>query len=72
METVHNTKSYTLGEAYAEISRIKNEMGFKEYQSKEQQLAYERGYRQAVIDLNTEFRKRSDMLLLINTTKSEL
>lgn len=65
-------KKYTLEEAYAEIVRIRNDMGFKEYQSKEQQRAYERGYQQAVTDLNTEFRKRSDILLAINTTTIEL
>lgn len=66
-----NNKKYSIEEAYAEIIRIKNEMGFKEYQSRDQQQAYERGYQQAVIDLNTEFKKRSDMLLVINTTRTE-
>jgi hypothetical protein len=62
-------KRYTLEEAHDEIQRIKNEMGFKEYQSKEQQHAFERGYTQAIIDMTTEFSKRSNLLLSINTSR---
>jgi hypothetical protein len=68
---MNENKVYTLEEAYSEILRIKNEMGFQEFQNKEQQRAYERGYQQAVIDLTTDFSNRSNLFLAINTTKHE-
>lgn len=48
-------KKYTLEEAYAEICKIRNGMGYSNYKNNEERLAFERGYRQAVIDLETEF-----------------
>jgi hypothetical protein len=65
-------KQYTLEEAYEEICRIREQVtgGYKEYQKKEEQKAYERGYQQAVIDLTTDFHKRSQLLLAINTSRS--
>ena len=60
---------YTLEEAYQEICKIRESMGYEDYKSKVERDAYERGYQQAVIDLTTDFQKRSLMLLAINTTK---
>lgn len=60
---------YTLEEAYKEIHKIREEMGYSEFKSKEEQTSYERGYQQAIIDMTTDFKKRSLMLLAINTTK---
>lgn len=54
-------KKYTLEEAYSKILEIKDQMGIKEYQQKELQTAYERGYTTAVIDLQKDFIKRSTM-----------
>lgn len=66
---MNDTKKYSLEEAYAEICRIREDMGYSAFKSKEDQAAYERGYTQAVIDLTTDFHKRSNMILAINTTK---
>lgn len=66
-----STKKYTLEEAYEEIRRIRSEMGYEQYKSTEERRAYERGYRQAVIDLDTDFKKRAMMFLAINTTHED-
>lgn len=64
-------QKYTLEEAYAEICRIRKDMGYDEFKTRQEREAYERGYRQAVIDLTTDFHNRSNMFLAINTTSHE-
>ena len=69
--TAREPKKYTLEEAYEEICRIREQVtgGYKEYQDKQEQMAYERGYRQAIIDLETDIHRRSQLLLAINTSR---
>ena len=59
-------KLYTLEEAYAEILRIKEESIGKDYQTKQEKEAYKQGYSQAIIDMQIEFQKNSQLLLNIN------
>lgn len=54
-------EKYTLNEAYEKILEIKNQMGIKEYQEKEMQRAFEKGYSQAIEDMQKDFLKRSSM-----------
>lgn len=54
-------EKYTLNEAYEKILEIKNQMGVKEYQEKELQRAFEKGYSTAISDMQKDFIKRSGM-----------
>lgn len=55
-------KTYTLTEAYSEILKIKTEMVGKDYEEKNLNEAYKRGYHQAIKDMQKEFVKRSELL----------
>ncbi len=66
MEKKTRKKLYTLEEAYDEILRIKTEMVGKYYHSEQEMIAFRNGYKKAILDMQTDFAKRSNLLACVN------
>lgn len=65
-KTQKKKKLYTLAEAYDEILRIKTEMVGKYYHTEQERIAFSNGYKKAILDMQTDFAKRSNLLATIH------
>jgi hypothetical protein len=66
MANKQEKKLYTLEEAYNEILRIKNETVGKYYHSEQEKIAFRNGYKKAILDMQTDFAKMSNLLAFVH------